>query len=256
MTKTLDFKPDELKHMKKEPTRLFYRGNKELLKKKKIGIVGSRRPISYTKNITAKLSSMLSQQDICIVSGAAMGIDAIAHVNAKPENTIAVMANGLDIKYPKVNHKLINEIEEKGLCLSSYEDGTKARAYSFVLRNELVVALSDILIITQADLKSGTMHSASYAKKQGKEIFVIPHRIGDSEGTNKLLEEKLAKPIYDVEKFIKTFGFIEKPCEDEFLEFCKTNPTYEEAISKYAEKVFEYELLGKVKIELGRVTNK
>ena len=103
MISKINFKIDELSSMKKYPNELFYIGNTTLLKKKKISIVGTRRPNSYTKEFTYKLASKLSDSGICIVSGAAMGVDAIAHQGAKSTNTIAVVANGLDIRYPAIN---------------------------------------------------------------------------------------------------------------------------------------------------------
>lgn len=91
MIKKIEFKIEELSSMKKYPNEIFYIGNTELLKRKKISIIGTRRPNSYTKEFTYKLSSKLSLNDICIVSGAAMGVDSIAHQGAKSNNTIAVV---------------------------------------------------------------------------------------------------------------------------------------------------------------------
>ena len=101
------------------------------------------------------------------------------------------MANGLNIRYPAINEKLIKSIEEKGLVLSTYKDEQKARNYTFVQRNEIVVALGEILIVTQADLKSGTLSSIKYALEMGKEVYTIPHHINESLGTQDLLEKDL-----------------------------------------------------------------
>lgn len=252
MSNLIDFEIDELKHMKKKPNKLFYKGDLELLKKEKISIVGSRRPNSYTKQFTHLLASRLSKLGICIVSGAAMGVDAISHKGAGEDNTIAVVANGLDIRYPKINSNLISNIEEKGLVLSMFEDGYKARVYSFVQRNELVVALGSCLIVTQADLNSGTLHSVDFALKQNKKVYVLSHRCGESLGTNNLLKNNLAQAIYDVDDFLKEFNKTNKIEEkDDFLEFCKTNPSYEEATKKFSTKLFEYELNGKITINNG-----
>ncbi len=81
----------ELLNMKKYRKEVFYTGNLELLKRKRISIVGTRRPSTYTKEFTYKLASKLSSNDICIVSGAAMGVDNIAHSAAGSHNTIAVV---------------------------------------------------------------------------------------------------------------------------------------------------------------------
>jgi len=249
----VEFHLGELDSMKKYPKNLFYKGNLELLKKKKISIIGTRRPSAYTKFQTSRISSELSRREVCVVSGAAMGVDSIAHQNAGADNTIAVMANGLDIRYPSVNKSIICDIEEHGLCLSQFEDGFRATPWSFVVRNEIVVSLGDVLVVTQADLKSGSMRSVEYALKMEKEIFVLPHRLGESEGTQYLLRNKQAKVIYDIEEFCSMFGKLPSIDNDGFLEFCKTNPSYDDAILKYGDKVFEYELDNKIEIYNGCV---
>lgn len=266
MIKKVDFNIKELEHMKKYPKELYYVGDTQLLFRPKVAIVGSRKPIQYTRSYTFDIAQKLSNQGATIVSGAAMGVDAIAHNGADFNNTIAVLPNSLDIFYPAINKKMITYIQERGLCLSQYSQGIKPTNYSFVLRNEIVVALGDILIITQADKKSGSMRSAEYALDMGKDIYVLPHRNQDSDGTNYLLEKGFARPIYDVDLFIKSIKLdikvkafsnaTNKACEliDPLLEECKHKPTYDELVSKYGEKVFEYELLGKININNGIVT--
>ena len=254
MINKINFKIKELDSMKKYPEDIYYIGNLELLDRPKISIVGTRKPISYTKSFTHTLSSKLSNKNITIVSGVAMGVDAIAH-KASINSTIAVVANGLEIRYPAVNKNLIQQIEQNALIISTYKEKQLAKPYTFVQRNELVVALGDILIITQADLNSGSLRSAEFALKMGKQIYVLPHRIGDSDGTNMLLEKGDAKAIYDIDKFIEELGYIDnKPIKsDDFISYCRANPTYDEAVQIYKEKVFEYELLGEIMVEDGRI---
>ena len=255
MINQFDFKIKELENMKKYPKELYFIGNTQLLKRKKVSIVGTRRPSNYTKEFTYKLASKLSQNGICIVSGAAMGVDSIAHSGAGLNNTIAVVANGLDIRYPSVNKNQIIEIEKNGLIISSFKEGEKARLYSFVQRNEIVVALGEKLIVTQADLNSGSMTSVEFALKQNKEIFVLPHRINESLGTNNLIKSGLAKAIYDIDEFIENIVGVGlfREVFDEVLEFCKTSPNYDEAILKYPNQILEYELDGKIAIKDGKV---
>lgn len=255
MINSINFKIDELNSMANYPNELFYIGNINLLKSKKISIVGTRRPSAYTREFTYKLSSKLAQNGICIVSGAAMGVDSIAHSGAGANNTIAVVANGLDIRYPSINKNQIQDIEKNGLILSSFKNGEKARKYSFVLRNEIVVALGEKLIVTEADLKSGSITSVNYAVKQKKEIFVLPHRINESLGTNHLIKNGIARVIYDVDEFIENIvgKNLFKEVYDEVLEYCKNSPLYEQALLKYPDKILEYELDGKIKIENGKV---
>ena len=256
MINEINFEIPELKDMKKYPKELFYIGNTKLLKKKKISIIGTRRPFAYTKEFTHKLASKLSSFDICIVSGAAMGVDAISHFAAGEDNTIAVVANGLDIRYPSVNKNLISNIEKNGLVLSAYQKGEKPLNYTFVLRNEIVVALGDILIVTQADLKSGSLTSVNYALKMGKKVYTLAHRINESLGTQELVKKGLVEVIYDLDEFIQSITK-ELPllkAKDEILEFCDSNPSYEEAILKYGDKISEYEIEGKIKIQNAKVS--
>jgi len=254
-TEEISFHIQELDLMKQYPKELYFKGNTSLIKKKKISIVGSRKPNQYARNKTQELAQKLSRGGVCIVSGGAIGIDAIAHKAAGEENTIVVAATGLDKRYPAINAKLIEEVERKGLVLSQFSDGSPSTRYNFVIRNELVVALGDILIVTYADLNSGTMRSVEFALKMGKEVYVLAHRIGESEATNKLLEESNAKAIYDIDSFIAKLGLVDntKQTEDEFLIFCKTNPTYDEALLRFPSRIFEAELQGQISVKNGLI---
>ncbi len=250
--RVLESIPKECEQMTRLPNELWYIGNSRLLERRKVSIVGTRRPLAYTKDFTYKLARALAKRGVVVVSGAAMGVDAIAHQGAGAENTIAVMANGLNIRYPAVNKNLIADIEKKGLTLSFYEAGFRARSWSFVARNELVVALGEVLIVTEAELHSGSMRSVEYALKMGKEIFVLPHRLSESNGTNSLLCDGKAKAIYDIEAFANSFGVVEQE-EDTFIEFLETSPTLEAALSKYGERIYEAELEGRIVIKDGIV---
>ncbi|WP_281950615.1 DNA-processing protein DprA [Nitrosophilus kaiyonis] len=243
----------ELKDLKFE--KLYYIGNKELLKRPKISIVGSRKALNYSKEFAFKIAREFAKRGYVVVSGAAMGIDAAAHRGAGSENTIAVVANGLDIKYPAVNRELIIDIEKNGLVLSQFDYGFKQTPWSFVIRNEIVVALGEILIVCEAEVNSGSMRSVEYALRMNKNIYVLPHRLNSSSGTNYLLKKSLAKPIYDIEEFANSFKNIEEK-KDDFIEYLKTSPLYEDAVKKYKEKIFEAEILGEIEIVNMRIIYK
>jgi len=245
----------QLQSMKTYPKQIFYDGDLELLNRVKISVVGSRRPTKYSRLEIQKLSSSLSKSGICTVSGGAMGIDAVAHAGAGASNTIAVLPCGIDIRYPSVNKNLLNEIQKNGLLLSQFDPGFRSTPWSFVVRNELVVALGDVLVVGEAELNSGTMRSVEFAIKMKKEIFVLPQRVGESEGSNRLLKDNIAKAIYDIDEFIARFSTDKKlhVKTDAFLDFCKTNPSYEEALKLHKEKIFEAELNGEIEIVNGRV---
>ena len=251
----IDIDIKELHSMKKYPKELSYKGNLELLNRPKVSIVGTRRPISYTKQYTTQIVKALINRGVVIVSGGAMGVDAIVHQSALSQNTISVYATGIDIKYPAINRNLLQDIEDNGLVLSQFQDNFRATSWSFVLRNELVVALGDILIVMEADVNSGSLRSVEYAIEMGKKIFVLPHRIGDSIGTNKLISKGLAKPILDIEEFASIYGVSvgrDIP-KDEFFYFCQTFPTYEEAMERFGDRVYEAEFEEIIYIENGIV---
>ena len=240
-----------------------YRGNLELLKAKKISIVGSRKPSKYSREMIQKLSSLLSRHGVCIVSGGAMGIDAVAHNGAGISNTIAVLPCGIDVRYPSVNKNLLNNIEKNGLLLSQFEDSEKPRNYYFVQRNEVVVSLGELLVVGEADLNSGSMRSIEFALKMKKKIYVLPQRLGESKATTKLVEENKAEFIYDIEKFVLDFVGKDTLCpkgkthlentSDDFITFCKSSPSYDEALAKFPDRVFEAELSGEIVVQNGKV---
>ncbi len=244
--------PSSLEKLKKPPKELYAIGNHALLEKKRISIVGTRHPSQYTKEKTRELAEKLSRLGIVVVSGAAMGVDAVAHHGAFP-HTIAVMANSLDISYPAVNKKLIQSMQEKALVLSEYEATMRATKYTFVIRNRIVVALGEVLIITEADENSGTMRSAEIAIEMGKKIYVLSQRVGESLGTQKLLREGHAEIITDIDDFITKFGEIKEKDLGE-LAFFKSTPTLAESLEKFGDKIYELELEGKIVIKNLKVT--
>lgn len=239
------------KHVYKMFHGIFAYGNLSLLKKPKVAIIGTRTPNQYTKQITAQLANMLSQKGFVIVSGGAIGIDSIAHVNAN-NNAILILPCGIDITYPKENHHLINTLKQKALVLSEYSDLHKPMKHTFLERNRLIIAWSDVIIIPQADIKSGSSSSANLAITLQKPLFVLPHRLHESRGTQELLQTQKAQCIYDIESFVKNMCEIynithEQTLKDPILEFAHANGLFEDAIRLFGDSVFTYELEGKVK---------
>ena len=219
----------------------------------KIAIVGSRKPNPYTKSFVATLATRIAKHSGIVVSGGALGVDIIAHTYAFPR-TIMFSPAGLDIIYPKSNAKMIKQMMEQALVMSEYDNGYMPHQYSFLDRNRLVIGLSDYVVIPQADMMSGSMQSARIAMKLNKPLFVLPHRIGESEGTNHLLAQGKAQGIYNIDDFIESiFGASVSRCDDEVLLFCANNPSVEEAFARFGEKIYEYELEGKIMRESGTI---
>ena len=254
---TTEVLSSELHHcfeqMKKVPKTLYYRGDTTLLQRPRVSIVGTRKPSHYTKQMTADLAHKLASVGVAVVSGGAMGVDGQAHFGAGYANTIAVMPCGLDVRYPMAHKSMFEAIEKEGLLLSMYEAGTKAANWSFVARNEMVVALGDVLVVAEALRDSGSMRSVAYAQKMGKKIYTFPHRAGESDGTMDLVKSGEAETIYDLDLFVSQYGTMKAVESDPFLNFCQTHPTYEEALRAYGEQVALYELEGKITVSNGRV---
>ncbi|WP_104721637.1 DNA-processing protein DprA [Helicobacter mesocricetorum] len=244
--------PLELQHLNLQ--KLYYVGNLSLLNKRKVTILGSRNPNLYAQHFTQEIAKKISQYGMVVVSGGALGIDIIAHSFSLPL-TIMIAPSSLDIIYPKTNFQMIQRMYEQSLVLSQFAPSYQPKTYSFLERNKLVVSLGECIILPQANLKSGSMQSAEYALSLKKKIYVIPHRLGESEGTEYLAKEGLAEVIWNVNEFLESlFGeCIQAQPIDEILEFCRHNPFFEEALLKFGDRIFEYELEGKIRRNNGRV---
>lgn len=159
-----------------------------------MAIVGTRKPTSYGKEVTARFAGELARKGIVIVSGLALGVDGIAHRAALEAGgtTLAVLANGLPEIYPATHKSLAEEIlKSGGAIISEYEPHTSARPHFFLERNRIVSGLADAIIITEAAARSGTMNTAAHALDQGKEVFVVPGNITSpmSSGCNQLIKQ-------------------------------------------------------------------
>lgn len=186
--------PVELKNIYDKPIVLYVKGNKELLKKQRIAIVGSRNCSLYGKTVAQKLSYDLAKQNKCIISGLAKGIDTYAHIGALEADgeTIAVIGNGLDTVYPIENRNVYERILQKnGLIVTEYVIGTKPNKLNFPARNRIISGLSESVVVVEAKEKSGALITVEFAIEQGKEVFAVPGNIlsNTSVGTNELIKQ-------------------------------------------------------------------
>lgn len=172
-----------------------------------VSIVGTRKPTAYGRHVTTDIASHLAERGAVIISGLAHGIDGIAHeatVRASGK-TIAVLPAGLDQIYPAAHRGLAEKIlATGGALISEYEPGTPALHHRFLERNRLVSGLGDIIIVTEAGLRSGTMNTTMHALEQGKDVYAIPGPITSamSAGCNALIAQG-ATPIVSVEQLIE-----------------------------------------------------
>lgn len=187
--------PKILANIPDPPKQIFIKGDQlsTLLERPKVAIVGSRKVSAYGRAVTTQLAAELARAGVVIVSGLAVGVDGIAHRAALTAGgqAIAVLAGGLDTIYSSHHAHMADEIVQRGgVLLSEYPPDIPYLRHQFVARNRLISGLCDALLITEAAEKSGTLHTASFALEQGKDVLVVPGNITSptSAGTNRLLQ--------------------------------------------------------------------
>lgn len=198
--------PTRLRNIPAPPKKLWYSGVIPDEKRLHVAIIGSRKPSSYGRSITETISRELTEHGAVIVSGMAHGIDSIAHqacLQAKG-TTIAVLPGGIDTPYPASHRGLAQQIvEQGGLIMSEDEPGSPALQFRCLKRNRLVIGMADILIVTEANTRGGSMGTATLALEQGKDVYAVPGNITSplSGGPNALIASG-AHPITYIERFV------------------------------------------------------
>ncbi len=178
---------------KDKPYILFYKGDLAPLEKLTAAVVGSRNCTAYGREICASIVQELTSLGINIISGGAMGIDALAHEKALGNNnfTAAVLGCGIDVIYPEINRNLLDTIASRGALISEFLPGTKPFGFNFPVRNRIISGIADIIIIIEASLKSGSCITGRRGADQGREVIAVPGALTmkNSQGCNKLIEE-------------------------------------------------------------------
>ena len=185
--------PKRLLKTSDAPMGLFVKGNLPKEEELTVSVVGTRRHSYYGEKQTKKYCEMMAGAGIPIISGMAKGIDGIAQKTALAcgTRTYAVLGCGVDICYPEEHSRLYENIPHCGGIISEYFPGTQPAAGLFPLRNRIISALGDILLVMEAREKSGTLITVDMALEQGKEIWVLPGRVDDvlSVGCNRLIAQ-------------------------------------------------------------------
>lgn len=168
--------PDRFRSLPEMPLLLYAKGDLRINTfKRSLGIIGARRCTPSGKDLSISLARKATEQDICIISGMAKGIDSYAQTSGLKNNgyTIAVLANGLDICYPPEHAALMDRLAADGTIISEYPPGTRPFKFRFPMRNRLIAALSDQLFIIDAGRHSGTGTTAEYCRKYGRPVLSI-----------------------------------------------------------------------------------
>ncbi len=211
LTMLSDDYPESLKATGEEPFVLYGAGNRELLKKRKFCIVGSRVTPQWAQSVTKKIAEEVSERFV-IVTGLAEGGDSAAIAGAiQSSNLISVLPCGLDECYPAAHHAMKDRIRERGLLLTEYPLKEKARTYSFHARNRILAGLSEGVLVVSAGARSGTSITAGKALDYGRDVFALPYNVGaaQGEGCNELLK-KGAALVTDAEDILSFYGFQKK----------------------------------------------
>lgn len=186
--------PPQLAAIPDPPKQLHYLGDHRLLMDvPKLAVVGSRKVTPYGKAVTTQLARAAAEQGIVIVSGLALGVDALAHQAALDAGgkTIAVLPAGLDKICPATNRQLAeNILRQGGTLVTEHPFNTEVYKTSFLVRNRIISGLSDGVLIPEATTRSGSLNTARNALEQGRTVMAVPGAITSdlSAGPNSLIK--------------------------------------------------------------------
>jgi DNA processing protein len=196
--------PDRLKHYPDAPVLLYARGDANLNPERTLAVVGTRQPSPQGASLCEEIVLGLAPFAPQIISGLAYGIDAAAHKAALDASlsTVAVLGHGLDRVYPQQNQKLALDMTEKnGALLTEFLSETEPDRENFPMRNRIVAAMCDALLVVETGAKGGSMITANLANDYHKDVFAVPGRVRDpkSEGCNALIKNHKANLVESAE---------------------------------------------------------
>lgn len=215
--------PERLNELeRKKPAMLFCRGDiglvERISKYTVIAIVGARKITEYSRDVIRELFSWSGKEagKTIYLSGLAYGVDAEIHKVALNcgIKTIAVVAGGIDNGFPAGNRGIYNEIVKNGLVISEFPKRNAIFKGMFPMRNRIIAALADKVVLVQASEDSGALSTAKWAKSLGKEVYVVPGSIVDKRfsGSSNLIQGG-EKTLVSREQFRKISGFVEQSAE-------------------------------------------
>lgn len=182
-----DYYPAALKQIKNHPPILSVRGNLDALRRESVSIVGTRHATGTGMNFVSDMAAAFAQHSVAVVSGMAMGTDSAAHRGALRAagnaNTVAVLAGGVDYIWPLENESLYYEILSRGAIVSEMPIGFVPKGTNFVQRNRIIAGIGQKLVLSEADLGSGSMKTAEFAIQMGRQIYAVPSHPADSRAT-------------------------------------------------------------------------
>ena len=207
--------PARLRETDDAPPVLYVRGALRPEDEAAVAVVGTRRPTPYGRQAAEEIAYQLAGSRVCIVSGLARGVDAIAHRAALQAGgrTVGVLACGLDRVYPPEHARLAAEIAERGALLSEQPLGALPRGDYFPRRNRILSAISLGVLVVEGDVKSGAMITAHIALEQGRRVFAVPGSIfsPQSRGPNSLIRSGKAQLVSSAEDLLRALELEKAP---------------------------------------------
>ena len=192
------------------PIGLIVKGDSTCLITDSLAIVGSRKPTNYGANIASEFARGFSDLGWTIISGGAYGIDSYAHRATLQANgrTIAVLATGIEVAYPKSNQKLFNEMSAHGALISELMPYESAMPSRFLVRNRLIASIAKATLVVEAAYKSGSLRTAHDAAELLRPVMAIPGPINSamSQGCHRLISERAAELITSVADAVEFIG--------------------------------------------------
>lgn len=183
--------PKNLLRFDDAPIVLTTMGDLSLLDKTVLAIVGARNASINACRLTKQFATALGQHDLVIISGMARGIDRAAHEGSLKTGSVAVLANGIDVPYPRDNTDIYNALKDHGLLMTEMRIGTQPAARLFPSRNRIIASLSIGCLVIEAALKSGSLITAREAVERGSDVMAIPGSPLDprAQGCNALIQD-------------------------------------------------------------------
>lgn len=202
--------PPQLLDDPRRPAVLFVRGDLAALDARRVGIVGTRNATQRGRETAAEFGYELAAAGISVVSGLARGIDGAAHRGAlavEGARPVAIVGNGLDRPYPRQHESLWNSVADRGAVISEWPPGTAPDAFRFPLRNRILAALVEVLVVVESRERGGSLITAREAAERGVEVLAVPGPLQSraSSGTNRLLCDG-AVPATDVTDVLVALG--------------------------------------------------
>ena len=210
LTPEHDHWPIGVNQLVNPPIGLIVKGESKCLITDSLAIVGSRKPTNYGANVASEFARGFSDLGWTIISGGAYGIDSYAHRATLQANgaTIAVLATGIEVAYPKSNQKLFNEMSAHGALISELMPYESAMPSRFLVRNRLIASIAKATLVVEAAYKSGSLRTAHDAAELLRPVMAIPGPINSamSQGCHRLISERAAELITSVADAVEFIG--------------------------------------------------